>query len=150
MFWRMFRVSQTTILTKFRVQSAFGAVWRMLLALVLASLFLEVSSMTISYFPGPVLPDSPQDSIRQQHRDQLRHSILEFLRATSSKPPSGFCSRCGQKMQHIAATFSLYGSDTQWKVQLPVCSCSHTRVSESVEQGNAAGKSDHKPHSSSA
>src|SRR5215469_12814516 len=110
--------------------------------------------MTISYFAGSVHPDSSHDSVRQQKRDQLRGAIQELLRATSLNPQRRICPHCGREMQHIDATCSLYGSETQWKVQLPVCSCS-VSVRADVQadfarQADAAEESDHGRDTSSA
>jgi hypothetical protein len=85
--------------------------------------------MTISYLHTPLpkqLRDSEQGCTNQ---GEVRRAINEFLNTTSSISPGGEpCPRCGQTMQHLNATFALYGSDKQWAIRLPVCRCSLRRV----------------------
>jgi len=81
--------------------------------------------MTISYFQGPIPTDSARHSTQQSERGHLRQAIKEFLTATSlSSPQDGVCPNCGRTMQHVDVMLSLYGADTEWKLQLPVCICS--------------------------
>jgi hypothetical protein len=72
-----------------------------------------------------VLTDSFQDPTNESSRTHLKQAIEKLLTETAAHPPqSRICPRCGRAMRHLNATFSLYGSDTQWNIQLPVCPCS--------------------------
>jgi hypothetical protein len=43
-------------------------------------------------------------------------------------------------MQHVDVVLSLYGADTQWKLQLPVCVCSiSSDLAEGVKGGSTTG-----------
>src|SRR5215469_6177355 len=81
--------------------------------------------MTISHQQDRPLPDSSHKSTEQSSRSHLKQAIKEFLtEASSSLRQPSKCPRCGRAMQHLNATFSIYGSDTRWKIALPVCPCS--------------------------
>jgi len=82
--------------------------------------------MTTLFLHGPVVPDdSSPHSTEPGARTHLKQSIQEFLAGASSRSlQSEACPRCGQRMQHLNATFSFYGSESQWNIPLPVCPCS--------------------------
>ena len=61
---------------------------------------------------------------RQSEQQKLTESLTEFFatqcwRADEQRR----CTRCGALMQHLDATFWLYGTDSGWNVCLPLCQC---------------------------
>ena len=81
--------------------------------------------MTLPYFSGSVSANSSSAPPRRKDRGQLKQEIQELLKSISqSQSGTQICPHCGKRMQHINATFSLYGTAGNWEVQLPVCDCS--------------------------
>ena len=92
--------------------------------------------MTISFFQD-ANSTAPSPNSREQHtKTHLKQDIEEFLAVTSQTAPrSVICSKCGRALPTVNLTFSLYGSDKQWNIPLPLCPCAHStlgrkRVSE--------------------
>lgn len=64
------------------------------------------------------------DPIRKEHTD-LKSAIKKFLTsAAETQPEKQFCPQCGQQMSYLETDFCIYGEDSSWRVQIPVCSCS--------------------------
>ncbi len=81
--------------------------------------------MTLPQLSGSVSANSSSASPQRKDQGQLKQEIQELLKFISQKKSSsGMCPHCGHRMQHINATFSLYGTCGKWDVQLPVCDCS--------------------------
>jgi hypothetical protein len=61
----------------------------------------------------------------------LKIAITDFLdKISTSQPRQQVCSRCGSSMQSIDATFFLYGTELNWQVSVPVCSCELESLAE--------------------
>ncbi len=60
---------------------------------------------------------------RKLPESKLRQALSDFLARASLQPRDLICPQCGQKMEYVTTTFSLYGSETSWQIRLPVCAC---------------------------
>lgn len=64
-------------------------------------------------------------SVSFERQQEIRRSIREFFEATAKQnSEEKMCPECGDEMKTVAATFSLSGTDFNWTVALPTCSCS--------------------------
>jgi hypothetical protein len=60
----------------------------------------------------------------------LRQAIVELFDEASHGDECQFCPHCGQPMKFVETTFYLYGTEAQWSVRLPVCSCEDKKVDD--------------------
>lgn len=102
--------------------------------------------MTTLYSQGHVFSNSAKESAPHLDRGHVRQQILDFFsaRSASSLQPTR-CPRCGQPMQYLDATFSVYGAEKQWNVRLPVCPCSTSSVSAAEATPGSTGKPHRRP-----
>jgi hypothetical protein len=47
------------------------------------------------------------------------------------------CNRCGKEMGWMDTTFSLYGTDSVWRVRVPVCGCKVEGRAPESDEGSA-------------
>jgi len=67
---------------------------------------------------------SSSDSSAESSPAALRQAIAKlFSEARSQAAEHQLCPQCGQPMKCVETTFYLYGTDAQWIVGVPVCSC---------------------------
>ena len=59
-------------------------------------------------------------------KELFRREIHDFLDQIASCPDSPrMCPICGREMKYRDATFVLYGTESSWKIRVPVCDCEH-------------------------
>jgi hypothetical protein len=46
-----------------------------------------------------------------------------FDKASKVADVPQFCTVCGREMKYFDATFFLYGTESSWKLRVPVCDC---------------------------
>jgi hypothetical protein len=73
----------------------------------------------------PFLPRSnPSMQSSDSRKAVVRQAIRELMDELSSYPSEPlFCKCCGERMRYIETTFSLYGTEREWKVAVPACAC---------------------------
>ena len=55
-------------------------------------------------------------------KELFRREIHDFLDQIASRPDSPrMCPICGREMKYLDATFVLYGTESSWKIRVPVC-----------------------------
>jgi hypothetical protein len=78
---------------------------------------------TYFHSPLPVVHPSPSDPSPDSGLASLRQAIVELFDEASHGEERQLCPHCGQPMKFVETTFYLYGTEAQWNVRLPVCSC---------------------------
>ena len=57
-------------------------------------------------------------------REALEQQIRTFFGGVAANPrEKQLCDRCAKEMEWMDTTFSLYGTDSAWRVRVPLCDC---------------------------
>lgn len=89
---------------------------------------------TYSHSPQPAGSSDPPPECSPA---SLRQAIAKLFReARSQAAEHQLCPQCGQPMKLVETTFYLYGTEAQWIVRLPICSCQDEKDASLRDMGS--------------
>src|SRR5215831_1708323 len=78
----------------------------------------------MSLYSTSPIPENYPHSTKSQQRSELKQQIEKFLKSAAAESNERhLCSRCGAEMKSIDTTFSLLGTNSTWKIKVPLCRC---------------------------
>jgi len=78
----------------------------------------------MSLYPTSRTIENLSPATESQHHSELKQQIKNFLESAAAKSNQRqLCARCGALMTYIDMSFSLMGTNSTWKIKLPLCGC---------------------------